>query len=143
MAQAPQRDLLIDKVESCYTGTMFSADSPFIDILLNSAKSANPSVTSDTWSGIKKEIAPALSKVMTEKGGPIDVLFRKSGEKMSDGELATLGQILCDPVYTKFQTAMTSAITQQQFANALFSNTLKFNAVINGALTRNGLKEVH
>jgi hypothetical protein len=144
IAQTSQRDLLVDKIESCYTqGTLFSADSPFIERILTSAKSANPSVSSDTWSGIKKELAPALSKIIAEKGGLIDSLLRKSVEKMSDGELDDLARILCAPVYTKFQTAMANPANQQQLAKALFSNTLKFNMAINDVLTRYGLKTVH
>jgi len=55
-------EFLMDKVESCSTGTMFSAGSPFIYILLNPAKSANPCVTSDTRSGIKDENRPGSFK---------------------------------------------------------------------------------
>jgi hypothetical protein len=143
VAQTTQRDRLIDKVGACYVqGTMLSEDSPLIDMLLAPAKSANPSVVSGTWLEIKKEIASGISKAMTEKGGLIDLLLRKSVEKLSDGELDHLDRILCDPVYTKFQTAMASPSTQKQLAQALFANTLKFNVVINSVLMRHGLKEV-
>lgn len=144
VAQTLPREALIGRIESIYIQTtMLSADSPFIEMFIGSAKSANPGVDGDTWSGIKQEITPMLSKVMTEKGGLMDVFLRKSLENFSDAELEKLSQILSNPIYNKFQIAMASPSTQRELVQALFGYTLNFNAVINSVLVKHGLNEVH
>ncbi len=143
-AQTSPRDILIDRIVSIYVQkNILSSDSPFLEMILGSAKTANPKVSSDTWLSIKKEVGSSLSNVMTEKGGIMDAPLRKSLESLSDAELEKLGQILGDPAYDKFQAAMASPSTQKVLAQSLFANTLKFNAAINAVLVRHGLKEVH
>ncbi|MBI3561124.1 MAG: hypothetical protein HY080_05340 [Gammaproteobacteria bacterium] len=143
-AQTVPRDTLIDRIESIYAqATMLSADSPFMEMFMAPAKTANPGVNKTTWLGIKQELALSISNTITEKGGLLDKVLRKSLENLSDEELERLRQILSDPVYNKFQAAMASPATQRQFAQALLGNALKLNTAINAVLVRHNLKEVH
>lgn len=143
-AQTMPRDKLIDRVESIYfQNTVFSTDSPFVDMLLKSPKLANPGVSNETWLTIRQEVASTLTKVMTERGGLLDTFLRKSMEPLSDAELSALGQILSDPAYVKFQSAMASPSTQREFAQTMFGNAAKINAAINSVLVSHGLIGVH
>jgi hypothetical protein len=122
---------------------MFSAESPFVKRMLTPATAANPGVSNEVCTDIAKEVAPALSSVMNEKGGLMDTLLRGAIAPLSEAELKRLEAILTDPAYLKFQAAMGAPSTQQQFAQALMANTMRMGAAINGVLVKHGLKEVH
>lgn len=141
-AQASPRDVLIERCETAYLrATTLSADSPLVDMLLASTKSANREVNDDTWRVIRQEIATAVTQSLTERGSMLDTTFRKSMESLSDAELARLSQVLNDPAYTKFQSAMASPATQKQFMQAMYGDAAKFQTVANKILARHGLKE--
>ena len=143
-AQTTSRDAIIEKIESAYTRTtMFSAESPFVKNMLAPAITANPGVSKEAWADIAKEVAPALSNVMAEKGGLMDTLLRTSLESLSEDELKRLESILNDPAYLKFQAAMAAPSVQRQLMQSVMSNTLKMGAAINGVLSKHGFNEVH
>lgn len=141
-AQASPRDVLIEHCETAYLrATTLSADSPLVDMLLASTKSANREASDDTWRGIRQEIAAAVTRSLTERGSTLDTTLRKSMEPLSDVELARLSQVLNDPAYTKFQSAMASPAAQKQFMQAMFDDAPKFQIVVNKILAQHGLKE--
>ncbi|MFA6062694.1 MAG: hypothetical protein WC736_08845 [Gallionella sp.] len=144
VAQTPPRDVLIDRVESIYfQATLYSPDSPSIELLFEPVKDSNPDVSNDTWLALKKEFAPAIAKAMTERGGPLDTAVRNSLRNLSDAELDKLCQILSDPVYSKFQGAIGNRSSQTQFLLALGDAVLKMTDAVNSVLTRHGLKKIH
>lgn len=140
-AQGLSRDELIDKVESIYLrSTMLSPDSPLLEMFLSQAKKANPEANADTWLAVKQDLAPALTKVLTEKGSSLDILIRKSLENLSDGELDRLVQIISDPTFIKFQSAMSSPSSQKGIMLEMYANAQKFGAATNNVLNSHGLK---
>lgn len=144
VAQTLPRDALIDRIESIYVETsLLPPDSPMIEMFIDAAKATNPGVSSDIWLGIKQEIAIAFSKVMTEKGGVMDTMIRRSLENLSEVELEKLSQILSDPVFYKFQAAMVSTPTQKQLMQVMHSIQPKLKAAANSSLVGHGLKEVY
>jgi hypothetical protein len=144
VAQTNSRDAIIEKIESAYTRTtMFSAESPVVKNMLAPAMTTNPGVSTEVWTGIAKEVALALSKVMTEKGGLMDTFLRGSLEPLSEAELKRLETLLTDPVYLKFQAGMGSPSTQRQFVQAIMSNTERMGIAINEVLVKHGLKKIH
>lgn len=143
-AQTSSREVLLDHIISIYVqSAIYTADSPFTEMLLKSAKDNNPGVSRDTWLAVKKETASALSKVLTEKGGYMDTIWRMALEHMSDAELERISQILDDPAFRKFQTSMADPAIQRQMLKGLVAITLKDNMAINEILKRYGLKPMH
>lgn len=142
-AQADSRVELIHRIEAAYTRTtMFSPESPFVKNMLGPAIRVNPGVSNDIWDGVAKEVAPALSQVMTEEGGAMDTFVRASIEPLSDAELQRLATLMNDPAYLKFQAMMTSSSAQQRLIQAVVGDTAQMAAAINAILARHGLKEV-
>jgi hypothetical protein len=138
------REMLIDQIEATYMqSVMLSSDSPFLTVILSTAKAQNPNVSAEQWEGIKRELAPALSKVLTGKGGMLDYTLRKSFAIFSDDELVRLSQILDDPIYRKLQTALNNPSTQMEMAKMLFSSAAKMNGAINDILVKHGLNAVN
>lgn len=145
VAQTSPRNVLIGRIESISSHTIYSADSPLIEGLLVAAKVANPGVNSDTWADIKRETALTLSDFMAERGGSLDLRLRPSLETLSDAELERLCQILGDPVYNKFQRTLITPHaenTQGQILKAMTDEALKYNATINSVLKRHGLNKM-
>jgi hypothetical protein len=140
-AKTSSRDVLIGQVEAAYTQAMIlTPDSPLFDLYLAEAKSANPGVSSATWSEIKRDLSPAVTKVLIEQGGMVDVALRQSMESLSDDELQKLNVIFVDPTYKRFQAAMASPATQQQMLQSIMASAPKMNAVVDKVLAMHGLK---
>jgi hypothetical protein len=110
---------------------------------LQAPKAANPTVGTETWVAVKKEMASALNAAMTEKGGLLDTILRKSMENLSDKDLARLAQILGDPAYGRFQAALASPEMQKQMMQAVLGDTARITTAINGVLSSHGLTDVH
>jgi hypothetical protein len=143
-AQTSQRDALIDRVEATYfQATLYAPDSPSIDLLCQSVSAANPGISSEKWSVLKKDISLAVANSMSERGGPLDTAIRNSLKNLSEAELETLGQILGNPVYAKFQGAIGTRSTQEQFLVAAMGAMAKMTGAVNTVLARYGLKPVH
>jgi hypothetical protein len=143
-AKAPSRDDLIDHVEAIYLQTsIFSSDSPLLDLFLQGPKAANREVSPETWSLVRKETATALNAAMTARGGALESILRKSLADLADKDLVRLATILKDPVYSKFQAALASPAVQKQMLQALMGDTVRINAAINGVLSSHGLAEIH
>lgn len=140
-AKTSPRDVLIGQVEAAYTQAMIlTPDSPLFDLYLSEAKSANPEVSSATWSEIRRDLSPEVSKVLTERGGMVDAALRQSMESLSDDELKKLSVIFVDPTYKKFQAAMASPSTQKQMLQSIMASASKMNAVVDKVLAMHGLK---
>lgn len=141
LAKTPSRDVLIGQVEAAYTQAMIlTPDSPLFDLYLGEAKSANPGVSSATWSEIRRDLSPEVSRVLIERGGMVDVALRQSMESLSDDELQKLSVIFGDPTYKKFQAAMASPSTQQKMLQSIMASASKMSAVVDKVLAMHGLK---
>ena len=144
IAEIASRDSLVKQVESVYfQQQLISEDSPLLGMLLGAAKSKNPAANNETWAEVSKEVASKLTKVMLEQGGPIDIIFRDSLKGLSEDELNKLIQIFSDPTFKKFQTAFTNPSVQTKYFSGVISLAFRFNIVINEALVRHGLTEIH
>ncbi|MDA8094460.1 MAG: hypothetical protein M0T84_11240 [Betaproteobacteria bacterium] len=143
-ANPVSREALIQKIEGEYSSTtFFSPDSPLVQTLLAPAKSVNPGVSNAVWQGIAKEIAPALGRAVNGKGGVMDSVLRTPLETLSDSDLQRLMVILSDPVYKKFQTAITSPAAQRRVVQSMMANAWKLNVVVDQALTEHKLNVPH
>jgi hypothetical protein len=143
-AQSATREVLINQIEAQYVSTtIFSADSPVISLILQPAMRANPGIDEATWRSVKGEAAVAVTAMITAKGSTLDVLIRSSLQSLSDKELKTLGQLLADVSFRKFQAAMSGPIAQQQIQSGMASAGLKIMPLINTVLANHQLKEVH
>lgn len=144
VGDSERRDATIVKIESTYTrGALFAPDSPIVKTMLGSAKTANPGTQDDVIAALAPEVAPALSQVFTQRGGLYDTLLRTALEPLSQEELERLEALLNDPVYLKFQMAMSATTAQQKFMQAIMGNTLRMQITINEILVKHGLREVH
>lgn len=143
-ASPVSREALIQNIEGEYSSTtFFSPHSPFVQTLLAPAKSVNPGVSNSVWQGIAKEIAPALGEAVNGRGGLMDSILRTPLETLSDSDLQRLTVILSDPVYKKFQTAITSPTAQRQVVQSMMANAWKLNAVVDRALAEHKLNVPH
>jgi hypothetical protein len=138
------RELLIDQIEASYMqSVVLSSDSPFLAMILSNAKAQNPKASAEQWAVVKRELAPALSKVLTGKGGMLDYTLRKSFEIFSDDELVRLAQLIDDPIYRKLQTALNNPSTQLEMAKMMFNSAARMNNAINDILAKHGLNAVN
>ena len=144
LANSAAREALIDQIETQYVATaVFASDSPAVISILQTAMTANPGVSTETWQSVKKETAAALTKMITEKGSTMDVLIRSSLESFSDKELKELSQLLSDPTFRKFQAAMSGPAAQQQLHAVMAKAGMQLAALINTVLVNHHLNEVH
>lgn len=141
-AQTSHRDVLIRHIEEVALGqtNVFSAKTPFIEILLASAKSANQSIDSEKWERVKVDMAAALTKTMLENGGPMGGVLFGSLDTMSDVELERVDRLLNDPAYRKFQVALGGAAIQERIIKKSAENSARVGAAVNAVLLSNGLK---
>jgi hypothetical protein len=138
------RDQLIREVENEYVSMMVvPPDSPIVSAMIADAMKTNPGTSSDTWDTVRSEIATAMTKLITERGGVVDVLVRNSLSSMSEGELVTLSRILVDPTYRKFLGAMADPAAARQMQLGTARMGLQMGPMINGILTSHHLNEVH
>ncbi|HEY2146235.1 MAG TPA: hypothetical protein VGH12_09215 [Steroidobacteraceae bacterium] len=141
---AASRDDLVNQIEASYvSGTLIRSDSPIIEVLLESAKSANPNVAPDVWQSVKTDSAQAITKLLTGRGGVMDTIIRESLAPLSDKELQTLSQILSDPVYQKFQQVMSAPQTQKQMFDSMRQVGAHLVDTINGILAAHHLNTPH
>lgn len=144
LADTPPREAIIERIERAYAQvSMFTADSPFTEGLLTSARSANPSAGEEVWATVRPELASAFAAAMTQKGGMLDTTLRASVDSLSDGELRHLAAIYEDPVFRKLQLRLSSVATQREMMKAMWVDTARITEAINTVLSNHGLKEVH
>jgi len=144
VAQASSREASIGQIEREYAkASQFSAGSPFVESVLARAKSANPSTTAETWEKLEPEVVSAISAAMTGPEGMLGGSLRASVSGLSDSELERLRAVLQDPVYKKFQAAMSSPEVQRQLLQATMASTMKSLANVNAVLAGHGMNEVH
>jgi hypothetical protein len=138
------REQLVEQIENQYVSTaVLTPDSPVVGSILLDAKKANPDAPSEIWDTVRSEVAAAMTKLITERGGVLDVLVRNSLSSMSEGELVTLSRILADPTYRKFLGAMADPAAARQMQLGTAKMGLQMGPMINGILTGHHLKEVH
>lgn len=143
-SHAATRDETMARIEALQlNGSVFSPGSPFLESMLQPAFRANPGIDQDARDTIRKEAGMAMSKVMAQPGGLLDVTYRAALAPMSDAELERLLVLLSDPVWRKFSASMTAPATQQQMAKALLANTQQMNTALNAVLAKHGLPPTH
>jgi hypothetical protein len=144
IAGSPSHEKLVDEIEAIYfPAAVFTADSPVIKQLLDSAAKANPGVDDVTWQSVRAETATVITRLLTAKGSIVETQFRSSVESFSDDELKVIRRIFGDPTYRKYQAAMASNAAQK---NALTNSTklgLQLTSEINAILISHQLNEVH
>lgn len=143
LANSASREALIDQIETQYVATaMFASDSPVVSSMLQPAMTANPGVSTEIWQTVRTETAAAVTKMFTEKGSTMDVLIRSSLDSLSDKELKSLSQVLSEPSYRKFQSAMSGPAAQQELHAGMAKVGMQLGAVINAVLVSHHLNEV-
>jgi hypothetical protein len=144
IADSPSREELVTQIESVYLPTkVLTADSPVIIRLLDHAIAANPGVDDATWQSVRSETAIVMARLLTGKGSILDTQFRNAVESLADGELKSLGRIISDPVYKKFQAAMASNTSQNKILSSSMTMGLQMGGEINSILVSHHLNEVH
>lgn len=144
-AQTSPRELTIRHIVDVAfnQANVYSAKSPIIERLLGSAKSANPAVSPDAWEKMKPELSIGLTKAMSENGGVFGGALNGAFDELSDSELDRVSQLLDDPVYKKFQTALANPAVQQRVMQLSMASASRMNAALNIVLASHGLREVH
>lgn len=141
VAADASRDTLIRAAEMAYLkSAVFTPDSPMMDALLATAKSANPDVSDDVWASVKADTGSAITSVMFGPGSAVETTMHQSLDKLSNPELQHLTVLLSDPVMIKFQQLMADPSTQRELMQGLMGSTVKMQAAVNGVLVRHGLK---
>jgi hypothetical protein len=144
VSAAGTRDETIKRIESIQLSTaVFAPESPFLLDMLKPALMANPDVKADEWDSIRREASAAISSVMSQPGGMMDVTYRAALSPLSDAELDRLAVLLGDPVLRKFSASMTAPATQQQVIKALMTNTEQMGTALNLVLAKHRLKTTH
>jgi hypothetical protein len=142
-AQALDHETLVRRIVAAYSpAAVFTADSPMLDMLLASARSANTNVPLETWAILKAEVAEAVTAASRVDGGPADAI-RVAVAPMSDAELQRLVFLLEDPMYAKFQLAMASPRAQSAQLRASARLGMLLSSAVHGVLAKHNLKEVH
>lgn len=145
-AQNPAREAIIGNITFAFARTVSASNSPgspLVKLLLAPARQANPRASNAVWAEIAKEVASAQSKLITEKGGALDVALHAALQPMSLAQLKRLDAILNDPVYIKFEARLAAPSTQRRLFQASMGNAMRLGAVLNGILAKHGLNEVH
>lgn len=143
-AQDNSRALLERRIELAYAkASLSSADSPWLDHLLLSAKSANPDVDGEVWASIKPEFSAAANAVFLSNGGPFGGALHSALEKLEDSELEHLANVLEDPVLARFQSALSTPASQKKTMEAIAIKALLLGQALNIVLAKHGLREVH
>ncbi len=142
--EATIRSDLVSRVEVQYTSaSIVGSDSPIVAMLLAGARSTNPNIDEATWSEVRVEVAAALSSALTAKGGSLDVVVRGALDPLSTAELKRLSTLLGDPVYKKFQTAMTSSDNQKRMVQAVMGNPTSMMGPVFDVLKKHNLSVPH
>jgi hypothetical protein len=143
-ASGGARDETINRIESIQLSTaVFPPESPFLLDMLKPALRANPNVKTNEWDDIRREASAAVSKVIIQPGGLVDLTYRAALSPLSDAELDRLLVLLSDPVWRKFSASMSAPGTQQQVIKALMTNTEQMGVALNAVLAKHGLKTMH
>lgn len=136
----PIRSGLVSRIEVQYTSaSIVGSDSPVVAMMLTGARSRNPNTDEATWTDVRVEVAAALTLALTAKGGPLDDLVRGALDPLSTAELKRLSSLLGDPVYKKFQTAMTSSDNQKRMVQALMGNPTSMMGPVFDVLKKHNL----
>ena len=144
VAQPTSREDLIGKITHMYfEGSVFSGDSPVVDNLIVPARTANPRATEQQWKDVKAAVVPALANAMIGTGSPFDDITRAALRSMSDEELRRLLGLLEDPLYERFNKAISSPEAQAAMMRAMTLLGLQIGEILNSALRQQGLNEVH
>jgi hypothetical protein len=140
----PIRSGLISRIELQYTSaSIVGSDSPMVAMLLTGARSTNPSTDETTWTEVRVEVAAALTSALTAKGAPLDVMVRGALDPLSTAELKRLSTLLADPVYKKFQTAMSSSDNQKRMVQAVMGNPTLLMGPVFDVLKKHNLSVPH
>lgn len=73
---------------------------------LEFVRQTNPSLTEPQWSEIMDEVNDVMITGMSRVGNPIFSAYQKLLSSFSDFELSKLEQLLGDPIYRKFSSAL-------------------------------------
>jgi len=137
------RDRYYRRIEVAFKqASVFTADSPLLEGLLQSAKSSNPAVPDAVWQSLRPELAASVTAALQDDGGATLRWLHASLDQLSDSELEHMASIYEDPVFLKAQRSMASAGAQQEAMKRSLLNALLISAGTNSVLSKHGLKEV-
>jgi hypothetical protein len=141
-AQSTSREESFLRIERSFkVATLFTADSPMLVSLLQSAKSANPSVSETDWRNMQPEFATSITSALRNDGGSMLRWLHASLDQLTDAELERMAEIYEDPVFAKSQKAMSSAAAQQEAMRRNLVSARLISVGINSVLSKHGLKE--
>lgn len=138
--QNPKRREALLRVERSYIlSSLMMPESPFVDLILSSARQANPSTQSETWNALRKDFAFAIYEADTRAGGPMSPPLRIALSELTDTEIERVSVILEDPAFKHFQAVTGSRAHIQQIVNSILTSGSIYNSAINSVLLKHGL----
>lgn len=130
-------------VKSQLASAMRVENLPAAASTLQFVRQTNPSLTERQWSEIMDEVNDVMITGMSQVGNPMFSAYEKLLSSFSDAELSKLEQVLGDPIYRRFSSALATPVAQQTLMQGFIENSPWIPEALNLALRRRGLKEVH
>jgi hypothetical protein len=143
-SENPDREARIGRmVKSQLASAMRAENLPAVASTLQFVRHTNPSLTEPQWGEIMDEVNDVMITGMSQFGNPMFSAYEKLLSSFSDVELSKLEQIIGDPLYRKFSSALASPVAQQTLMQGFIENSPWMPEALNLALRKRGLKEVH
>jgi hypothetical protein len=139
-AQDSAREQQTKRIIAQYLGKPVTPDSPIVRQALAEARAINSNATEEVWCVVANDLAATLSDEMTGKGSPGFESVAVALKQLSDSEVRRLDELFSDPVYRKFQSAMSSAPALDALANGVYRSSLSAHSAVEGVLRRHNLK---
>ncbi|MFM9435817.1 hypothetical protein ACFDR9_002888 [Janthinobacterium sp. CG_23.3] len=137
-------DALIARIIKSQLISAISAENlPVIASTLQFVRQTNPNLKETQWNEIIEELNDAIITGMSEPGNPVFAAYKKLLGSFSEAELAKLENLLGDPVYRKYSSALLSPVAQKALMQGFIENSPWMPQVMNFVLRKRGLKEVH
>ena len=130
-------------VKSQLGAAMRAEDLPAAASTLQFVRQTNPSLTEAQLSEIMDEVNDMMTTGMSQRGNPMFLAHEKLLSSFSDADLVKLEQLLEDPIYRKYSSALASPVAQQALMQGFIENSPWMPEALNLALRKRGLKEVH
>jgi hypothetical protein len=138
------REARIGRMVKSQLGSAMRAENlPAAASTLQFVRQTNPSLTETQWSEIMDEVNDVMTTGMSQRGNPMFSAYEKLLGSFSDAELSKLEQLLGDPIYRKYSSALVSTVAQQALMQGFIENSPWMPQALNLALRKRGLKEVH
>jgi hypothetical protein len=143
-AESSTREARIARITKSQLGSAMRAENlPGAASTLQFVRQTNPNLSTTQWSEIMDEVNDTMTSAMSQPGNAMFSAYKKLLGSFSDDDLGKLENLLNDPVYRKYSTALTSPTAQQALMQGMIENSPWMPEALNLALRKRGLKEVH